>query len=316
MTATLIRPFTGFIEKTFVITEFELRKLRHDFTELVTRALQPALWLLIFGQVFSRSGAMHTGNVPYLDFIAPGILAQSVLFVAIFYGINVIWERDLGIVQKFLASPTPRAALVLGKGFSAGVRTLSQAAVVYGLSLLLGVKLNWSPLALLNVVAIVILAATLFATFSLIIACLVKTRERFMGGGQVLTMPLFFASNAIYPTDIMPGWLKTLSHLNPLTYEMKVETRDGQHLFDIQAYLGELDPTAVRVELFADGVNGGSPVRHEMNLVRQLAGASGGYVYSETVSASRPPTDYTARLVPHYDGVAVPLEAARILWQR
>jgi ABC-2 type transport system permease protein len=161
---------------------------------------------------------MHTGNVPYLDFIAPGILAQSVLFVAIFYGINVIWERDLGIVQKFLASPTPRGALVLGKGLSAGFRTLSQAAIVYGLSLLLGVKLNWSPLALLNVVVIVVLASTLFSTFSLIIACLVKTRERFMGVGQVLTMPLFFASNAIYPTAIMPDWLKTISHLNPLTY--------------------------------------------------------------------------------------------------
>jgi ABC-2 type transport system permease protein len=133
-----------------------LRKLRHDFTELITRALQPALWLLIFGQVFARSGAMHTGNIPYLDFIAPGILAQSVLFVAIFYGINVIWERDLGIVQKFLASPTPRAALVLGKGFSAGIRTLSQGVIVYSLSLLLGVKLNWSPLALLNVLVIVI----------------------------------------------------------------------------------------------------------------------------------------------------------------
>jgi ABC-2 type transport system permease protein len=104
MLATFIRSITGFIEKTFVITEFELRKLRHDFTELVTRALQPVLWLLVFGQVFSRSGAMHTGNIPYLDFIAPGILAQSVLFVAIFYGINVIWERDLGIVQKFLAA--------------------------------------------------------------------------------------------------------------------------------------------------------------------------------------------------------------------
>jgi ABC-2 type transport system permease protein len=217
MTATFIHPLASFIEKTFVITEFELRKLRHDFTELVTRALQPALWLLIFGEVFSRSGAMHTGNIPYLDFIAPGILAQSVLFVAIFYGINVIWERDLGIVQKFLASPTPRAALVLGKGFSAGIRTLSQA-VVYGLSLLLGVKLNWSPIALLNVLVVVVLAATLFSTFSLIIACIVKTRERFMGVGQVLTMPLFFASNAIYPTAIMPGWLKIVSHLNPLTY--------------------------------------------------------------------------------------------------
>ena len=161
---------------------------------------------------------MHTGNIPYLDFIAPGILAQSVLFVAIFFGINVIWERDLGIVQKFLVSPTPRAALVLGKGLSAGVRTLSQAAIVYGLSLLLRVKLDWSPLAILNVVVIVILAATLFSTFSLIIACIVKTRERFMGVGQVLTMPLFFASNAIYPSEIMPGWLRTVSHFNPLTY--------------------------------------------------------------------------------------------------
>ena len=218
MITTLIYPIFSFIEKTLVITEFELRKLRHDFTELITRALQPALWMVIFGQVFAHSGVMHTGNIPYLDFIAPGILAQSVLFVAIFYGINVIWERDLGIVQKFLASPAPRAALVLGKGFSAGTRGLSQALIIYGLSLVLGVKLNWSPLALLNVMVTVMLAATLFSTFSLIIACIVKTRERFMGVGQVLTMPLFFASNAIYPTAIMPAWLRTISHLNPLTY--------------------------------------------------------------------------------------------------
>jgi ABC-2 type transport system permease protein len=218
MTIAFIDNVTGFIDQTFIITEFELRKLRHDFTELITRALQPALWMVIFGEVFSHSGAMHTGNIPYLDFIAPGILAQSVLFVAIFFGINVIWERDLGIVQKFLASPTPRAALVLGKGFSAGIRSLSQTIIVYGLSLLLGVKLNWNPLALFNVFIMVILGATLFSTFSLIIACIVKTRERFMGVGQVLTMPLFFASNAIYPTDIMPNWLKTISHLNPLTY--------------------------------------------------------------------------------------------------
>jgi ABC-2 type transport system permease protein len=90
--------------------------------------------------------------------------------------------------------------------------------MVYGLSFLLGVKLNGSLLALFNVLVIIVLAATLFSTFSLIIACIVKTRERFMGIGQVLTMPLFFASNAIYPTAIMPGWLKIISHLNPLTY--------------------------------------------------------------------------------------------------
>ncbi len=218
MNTQVIKTIASFCHKTSVVAEFELRKLRHDFTELITRALQPALWLLVFGQVFAHSNTMPTDGIPYLDFIAPGILAQSVLFVAIFYGINVIWERDLGIVQKFLVSPTPRASLILGKGLSAGVRTLSQAAVVYVLSLLLGVKLNLNALALLNVVAIVVLAATLFSTFSLIIACIVKTRERFMGIGQVLTMPMFFASNAIYPTAMMPNWLKVISHLNPLTY--------------------------------------------------------------------------------------------------
>jgi ABC-2 type transport system permease protein len=218
MMTAFIFPVTRFVEKTFVITEFEVRKLRRDFTELVTRAIQPALWLLLFGEVFARARIMPQDTVPYLDFIAPGILAQSVLFVAIFYGINVIWERDLGIVQKLLASPTPRAALVLGKALSASVRALSQVVIIYALSLLLGVKLNWNPLALFNVLIIVIMAAALFSSFSLIIACIVKTRERFMGVGQVLTMPLFFASNAIYPTSIMPGWLQTISHLNPLTY--------------------------------------------------------------------------------------------------
>jgi hypothetical protein len=88
MTPNLFQALSGFVRKTFGITEFELRKLRHDFTELITRALQPALWLVILGEVFSRNGAIHTGALPYLYFIAPGILAQSVLFVAIFYGIS------------------------------------------------------------------------------------------------------------------------------------------------------------------------------------------------------------------------------------
>jgi ABC-2 type transport system permease protein len=210
----------AFVDKTLVITELEVRRLRHDFTELAARAIQPALWLLLFGEVFTKVRAISTGDVPYLDFMAPGILAQSVLFVAIFYGIGIIWERDLGIVHKFLVSPTPRGALVLGKALSAGIRSLSQAVIIYALALLLGVQMNWSPPALLGVIATVILGAAMFSTVSLIIASLVKTRERFMGMGQVLTMPLFFASNAIYPISMMPAWLQFVSHLNPLTYEV------------------------------------------------------------------------------------------------
>lgn len=209
-----------FIYKTYVVAELEVRKLRNDPTELLTRAVQPALWLLIFGDVFKNLRAIPTGDMPYLDFMAPGILAQSVLFVAIFYGIAIIWERDIGTLHKILVSPTPRGALVLGKALSAGIRSLSQIWIIYTLALLLGVRMNWHPLALAGVIAAVLVGAACFATLSLIIASLVKTRERFMGIGQILTMPLFFASNAIYPVAIMPPWLQVVARINPLSYEV------------------------------------------------------------------------------------------------
>lgn len=221
--ALLAHPAAGvaaFFSKTLAIAAAEGRKLGHDPTELLTRAVQPALWMLVFGQVFTRTHAIPTGDVPYLDFMAPGILAQSVLFIAIFYGIAVIWERDLGIVHKLLVSPTPRMALVLGKALSAGLRALAQAVIIYALALVLGVKMNWSPLALAGVLLVVLLGAAVFSTFSLIIACIVRTRERFMGVGQLLTMPLFFASNAIYPVSVMPRWLQVVAHGNPLSYQV------------------------------------------------------------------------------------------------
>lgn len=216
-------PFSGiagFANKTLTIAELELRKLRHEPIELFSRAVQPALWLLIFGQVFTRVPGIPTGGVPYISFLTPGILAQSVLFIAIFYGIAIIWERDLGITYKFLASPTPREALVLGKALSAGLRGLVQAAIIYALAALLGVALSLNPLHLLGVLAAILLAATVFSTFSLIIASIVKTREAFMGISQVLIFPLFFASNAIYPIALMPPWLQVISRLNPLSYQV------------------------------------------------------------------------------------------------
>ncbi len=215
---TLPRYIRSYLAKSWALVVMEAQKLRHDPTEILTRMVQPALWLVVFGEVFTQARVINTGAYPYLAFITPGILAQSVLFVAIFYGIAAIWERDLGILHKFMASPTPRTALVLGKALSAGLRGLSQVVLIYVLAVALGVGLNWNPLALLGVLAIVLLGAALFATLSLIIASLVKTRERFMGIGQLLTMPLFFASNAIYPISIMPAWLQTIAIGNPMTY--------------------------------------------------------------------------------------------------
>ena len=213
---TIVRP----VSRTWALVGYEIRKLRHDPSELLLRAVQPALWLVVFGEVIARLHVIATGPLSYLAFLAPGILAQSVLFISIFYGIASIRERELGIIYKFLVSPASRISLVVGKALSASVRGMSQAVIVFLLAAGLGVTLNLNPLAILGVFAIVILGSALFATLSMIIASLVRTQERFLGIGQLLTMPLFFASNAIYPISDMPSWLAPVARANPLTYEV------------------------------------------------------------------------------------------------
>ena len=198
----------------------ELQKLRHDRTELYTRAIQPALWLLIYGETFTRLHAIPTGGIPYLDFLAPGIIAQSAMFIAIFYGIQIIWERDAGILTKLLVTPTPRAALVTGKAFAAGVKATIQAVVVVIIAALLGVSLTWNPLKLIAVCLVVILGGAFFSCLSMTIAGIVLSRDRLMGIGQAITMPLFFSSSALYPVSVMPGWLQAISKCNPLSYQV------------------------------------------------------------------------------------------------
>ena len=199
------------------ITEFELRKLRHDSSQMFMRIIQPALWLLIFGEVFAKVRVLPNGSTDYLQFLTPGVLAQSVVFVAIFHGLMLVWERDMGLLHKLLSTPVPRYSIVVGKAFSAGVRSLFQAVAVIVLALVIGVNLNVSPVSIVGVVLIIVLSGMCFSSLSMLLASLLKTRERMMGIGQAVTMPLFFASSAIYPINIMPDWLKIVARLNPLS---------------------------------------------------------------------------------------------------
>jgi ABC-2 type transport system permease protein len=224
----------------------ELAKIRHDRTELYTRAIQPVLWLLVFGETFTRIRAIPTGSLPYMDYLAPGIIAQSALFVAIFYGIQIIWERDFGILTRMLATPTPRTALITGKAFGASVRAIAQAIAVFALSAILAVHLDWNPLRLLMALVVIVLGSAFFSTLSMTIAGIVLSRERLMGIGQAITMPLFFASNALYPVQLMPVWLQWLSRVNPLSYE--VDALRGLLLgvrFDLALDLGVLLAAAI-----------------------------------------------------------------------
>lgn len=207
-----------YISDVLTLAEFELRKIRHDTSQIWLRIIQPALWLLVFGEVFTKIRAIPTGNLSYLQFMTPGVLAQSVMFVAIFYGITVVWERDLGLLNKLLSTPASRSAIVLGKALSAGVRGIFQAIAVLILALIIRVNLLSNPLYILGVFAIIILFGMCFSSLSMCLASVFRSRERMMGIGQAVTMPLFFASNAIYPVSLMPGWLKAISSVNPLSY--------------------------------------------------------------------------------------------------
>jgi ABC-2 type transport system permease protein len=218
--------------KIVIIWELELRKIRRDYTDVLIRAIQPVLWLTIFGVAFSHisqifiseltnavvSGSSSSHGISYLAYLTPGILAQSVLFISIFTGISMIWERDLGQLDRLLCSPIPRTAIVLGKSFTGAVRGIMQAAIIFVIAVVMGVSIILNPLNLAAVAGIVFIFAIGFSSLSIAVSTCIKSRERIFGLVQLFTMPLFFASSALYPTQLMPQWLQVISYLNPMTY--------------------------------------------------------------------------------------------------
>jgi ABC-2 type transport system permease protein len=205
---------------TAAIAQAELRKLRHDNLDVLTRCVQPLLWLFVFGTAMRHVRRLGVAGVDYRAYLAPGVMAQAALFVAIFFGLAIIWERDAGQLQRLLATPLPRMAIVLGKAAGAGVRALAQALVLLAVVAIAQIPLHWSVGGVLGALVLLVFGTGAFACLSMTLASLIKTRERFMGIGQMVTMPLFFASSALYPLSIMPLWLRVIARANPLTYEV------------------------------------------------------------------------------------------------
>ncbi len=213
---------SSYLETVAAMAQAEFRRLRREPSVIVARVAQPLLWLLVFGSALSRVRGLGVEGVPYRSYLVPGVIAQSVLFVAVFSGLAIIWERDLGITQRVLVAPVPRSAVILGKAVSAAVRAVMMVSVVLVIVAAVRIRIEWSPLRVLGALLAVAVGATLLSAFSMVIASLVRTREQFMGIGQLVTLPLLFASNALYSISIMPGWLQAVSWANPLTYQVEI----------------------------------------------------------------------------------------------
>ena len=203
----------------------EIQRVRREPSVILTRAVQPLLWLLVFGAALSSVKGLATEGTDYQAFIVPGVLAQSVLFVAIFSGLSILWERDLGITERILVAPVPRSAVVVGKALASGVRALVQVGVVLVVAALAGIPLRWTVQGVVGALAAVVLGAVLLSSVSMVIASAVRSRERFMGIGQLVSLPVFFASNALYTVSVMPEWLRWVANANPLTYEIEALRR-------------------------------------------------------------------------------------------
>jgi ABC-2 type transport system permease protein len=198
-----------------------LPKPPHDHLDIVTRSVQPLLWLFIFGTALRHNSALRLHGLDYRAYLAPGVMAQGALFIAIFYGLSVIWERDVGQLQRLLATPLSRTSIVLGKAAGACVRALAQGVLLLLVLAVAGIDVRWNVFGILGTLAMLTLGTAAFACMSMLLAAAVKERERFMGIGQLIMMPLFFASSALYPLSLMPGWLHVVARVNPLTYEVQ-----------------------------------------------------------------------------------------------
>jgi ABC-2 type transport system permease protein len=201
----------------FAMAEMELRRIRHDPVEIFTRAIQPILWVAVFGSVMAKVRAFpSTGD--YVTFISPGVILQSSTFISLSYGIMLVFERESGVLKRLLSSPMPRSYIVIGRSLAGALRSSTQYIIVLVAAALVGAKLTTDLLDLILGYFILTFASMGFTAISIVIASTLKTRERFMGIVGAITMPLFFASNALYPIQVMPRPIQVISFVNPLTY--------------------------------------------------------------------------------------------------
>lgn len=200
---------------------------------LFSSLVQPALWLALYGAAMSSNFARFTSTIPvpegavsisYLTFLGAGVIALTTLFTSLFGGVSLLFDKNWGLMREVFASPMPRTHIILGIGLSGVTKSMLQVLVIMGFGLLIGVKfflgysLMQTALAVAGILAFVGMFSLGFLFFSSAISMSMETPEGLQGVITLLSLPLFFASNALYPVDAFPEVVRTLSMLNPLTY--------------------------------------------------------------------------------------------------
>lgn len=201
----------------------EIKKLGRQKSRLLMAVVQPVVWLALMGNAMSgltnnpvAARMLGTGN--YLDFMTPGVMIMTALFGGVFGGTSILWDRRIGFLNKMLTAPIHRAAIPVGKLVALVVQSLFQALLIAVIALLLGVHIVTGVPGILFMLTVASLFGLIMGGVSLSFAAVLKSHEALFAIMNFFTMPLMFTSNAIFPTQAMPAWLRWIAKFNPLSY--------------------------------------------------------------------------------------------------
>ena len=197
-----------------------LREVKREFRErgrIIGNLFTPIIWLGIFGVGLGSSMRFSGGRMDYLTFLGPGVVAQTLLFSSIFAGVSVIYDREYGFLKEILVAPISRVEIILGKVFGGATASMIQGTVALALTLMIRGTLP-DILGMVSTLGFMLLLSLGLVGVGLVGASRMERAGGFQNIMRMLVMPLYFSSGAVFPLENLPGWLKILTILNPLTY--------------------------------------------------------------------------------------------------
>ncbi len=205
---------------TYTIFWREMKRYRKSRSGVIIRLIQPAIWIIVIGNTFSGTQPLIQSvgfQGEYIEFMAPGVVILTAIFTSIFGGVNTLWDRRYGFMNKALTSPISRSSIALGKMLAISMIAALQASLILGIAFAIGVSFP-NFLVIAPIMAIVILFSLGFSGISVMVAATAKSQETFWGIINFLGMPLFMISPALFPLELLPDWLASAAKLNPVTY--------------------------------------------------------------------------------------------------
>jgi ABC-2 type transport system permease protein len=210
------RTFRNELRAMKIVWRRELIRFANDRMRIVSSLVQPLLFLFILGAGLNQLSKTGTHGVALTTFIYPGVLCISVMFTAMFSAASIVWDREFGFLREMMVAPIRRSSIVIGKALGGATVASFQGVILICLAGV--VHVPYDPVLILGILGIQALLAFSITAFGLMVAVRIKQMQSFMGVMQLIVMPMFFISGALFPIAALPAWLEVLNRVDPLTY--------------------------------------------------------------------------------------------------